>query len=892
MSSTEIADISLGSLFSDSDMAGSNDHLSELTLYKQYLATLADITHLLLENASEQNWAEVLQLLAEITRTGNCTLFLNEIDESGQLCARLRSTWPRPGSVNEVADSSPLRDLRYEDYPTLNDTLHAGMVLARDLTDLPPAEYSLFSRQNISSVLCVPLLVGGELEGFIGLFCQHEKRAWLPLEINALCGIANGLALAVARKRMEQTLRTSETRLRALVGATEDIVIEFNSKGIILNLWADSASRLLPSKTSIIGQSLEQALPGPMAQAISQALTRVLGIGQRDTIKFTLPCEGGDRYFLGRLQSLPAESGTSRNLIALVRDATDLMQEEAEQRTMLETLDLLDEAVVDMSLDGRLTSVSAAWEKLLGSGDDPRGQPLLRYVHSDDSALLDSAIAMLASSNKNTETIRFRMEQPDSTHIWIEARLLAHRSPDGHATSLRGILRDITQSYLQEKRIKQLALHDALTELPNRILLEEHLNQAIARAQRNAGKVALGFIDLDHFKHINDTLGHKAGDTVLVTLSRRLQGVLREIDTLSRWGGDEFVVLLPDAESEYDIRGVAERLREAARQSIDIDGIATKLTLSIGFAIYPDDADSAEGLMSVADHTMFHAKNVGRNNVQFFRDIHDKGLDRKNVLLQANLNRAVQDRLLQVFYQPVIDTSNGQIVVFEALARWHDEQAGWIAPDVFIPMAEHLGIIHELGQQVFDHALERLSVWREKGFGVKLAVNISRTQLFAPNFVGELQEKLAVYHLTPQDIILEITETVALLDVTYESKRLNELAQCGFTIAIDDFGTGHSALSQLHQMPIHMLKIDASFTSRLDTDDGRRIVQAIVQMADALRLEMVVEGVETLEAANYLKGLGVAQMQGFLFSDAVPAGLCEILMEQSSSAFRQSVFGD
>jgi len=185
------------------------------------------------------------------------------------------------------------------------------------------------------------------------------------------------------------------------------------------------------------------------------------------------------------------------------------------------------------------------------------------------------------------------------------------------------VLRDITSSYLQERRITQMALHDALTQLPNRILLEEHLQQSIARAQRGNEKVALGFIDVDYFKHINDTLGHKAGDIVLVTLSKRLQSVLREIDTLSRWGGDEFVVLLPDANSEDDIRRIAERMRNVALKSIDLDGIETKITLSIGLAIYPDDADSAETLMSMADHTMFHAKSVGRNNVQFFQDIRE-----------------------------------------------------------------------------------------------------------------------------------------------------------------------------------------------------------------------------------------------------------------------------
>lgn len=878
------------------DTSTFDDISVELELYKKYLAALGTITTLLLEHTGEQNWTEILRLLAETTHTGNCGLFLNEKDEAGRPVAKLLSTWSCSGALSRLDDFSPLRAFHYDDYSMLSDTLHVGMVLSRDLTDLPPAEYRLFSRQDITSILCIPLLMAGEFEGFIGFFCQREKRTWLPVEINALCGIANGLALSLAGNQAEQNRRASETRLRTLVGATEDIVIEFDASGRILHLWADNRTSSFLPETDLVGCHLHETLPADMAQSIMLATPRVLANGAREIIEFTLPDGVEDRYFLGRLQPIPADSGSSRNMVALIRDVSENIREEARRETMLETLNMLEEAIVGLSPDGRMMRLSAAWVKLIGDTSQPavahHGKVLANYVHDEDVKMVESAIFTLASGSKDTEVIRFRLEQMSGDHIWVEAKLLPHYSRHGQLTGLCGVLRDITSSYLQERRITQLALHDGLTGLPNRVLLEEHLAQATARAQRNGTKVALGFIDLDHFKHINDTLGHKAGDTVLTTLSSRLQSVLREIDTLSRWGGDEFVVLLPDANSEADIRIIAERLRDAARQSIDIDGIETKLTISIGFAVFPDDADTTETLMSVADHTMFHAKSVGRNNVQFFRDIHDKRLDRENVLLQTRLNRAIQDHLLQVFYQPLVDASNGQIVAFEALARWHDDQNGWIGPDVFIPMAEHLGIIHELGAQVFDHALHRLKIWRGQGHPLRMAINLSRTQLFAPNFVADLCDKLTSFKLLPGDIILEITESVALLDMSYESRRLHELRDAGFSIAIDDFGTGHSALSHLHQMPVNSLKIDSSFTARLDTEDGQRIVQAIVQVADALKLEKIVEGVETLEAANYLKSLGVTQMQGQLFCDAVPAGMCEMLLQQPVAwlTTRQEVF--
>jgi diguanylate cyclase (GGDEF)-like protein/PAS domain S-box-containing protein len=864
-----------------------DDTSIELDLYKKYLAALGTATTLLLENSGEQNWTEILRLLAETAQISNCGLFLNENDESGRLVAKLRSTWSSGDALSRLDDFSPLRTFCYDDYQLLSDTLHVGMVLSRNLTDLPPQEYSLLSRQDVTSILCIPLLIAGEFAGFIGFFCQREKPTWHPLEINALCGIANGLALSLAGHQAEISRRASEKRLRALVGATEDIVIEYDANGRILHLWADHRTHSFIPNFDIVGCQLDAALPADMAHAMIFATPKVFANGERETIEFTLPVGTDDRYFLGRLQPITSETGNTRNMVALIRDVTENIQEEARRQTMLETLNMLEETIMGLSLDGRLQNLSAAWSKLIGDANLPvsahYGQPLVNFVYIEDIRLVESAILSLAAGNKNTGPVRFRLEQGNGEPIWVEAKLTPTYSPHGQITGLCGVLRDITSSYLQERRITQLALHDGLTGLPNRILLEDHLAQAIARAQRNGTKVALGFIDLDHFKHINDTLGHKAGDTVLTTLSQRLQSVLREMDTLSRWGGDEFVVLLPDATSEESARSIAERLRDVARLSIDIDGIETKLTISIGFAVFPDDADSAETLMSVADHTMFHAKNVGRNNVQFFCDIHDKNLDRENVMLQTRLSRAIQDRLLQVFYQPIVNTDNGQIVAFEALARWHDDQNGWIAPDIFIPMAEHLGIIHELGNQVFEHALNRLKGWREKGYNLRMSVNLSRTQLFAANFVADLCNKLASYCLAPQDIILEITESVALLDISYESKRLHELSVAGFSIAIDDFGTGNSALSHLHQMSVNCLKIDSSFTARLGTEDGRRIVQAIIQVADALKLEKIMEGVETLEAANYLKALGVTQMQGHLFCDAVPAGMCEMLLQQPLS---------
>ncbi|HUW28783.1 MAG TPA: diguanylate cyclase [Sulfuriferula sp.] len=597
----------------------------ELDLYKRYLKALGRVAELLLEETSEQNLTEVLQLLAATTGISCCALFLNKPEKAAQ-GANLHCTWSSSEAVSRLSDFMQFREIDYQKYPLLFDTLHAGMVFSKNIAELPDEEAALFATQKIHTALCIPLLMQGEMEGFLGLFSRDETRNWQPVEVNVLCAITNSLALALARKRVEQNLEASTQRLKALVGATEDMIIEYDLSGHILNAWTDNRTFSISLDSNITGLALEQVLPNDMAQAIQLATPKLLASSNRETFEFTLNIDDTDRFFLGRLQMLPSETGHARNMVALIRDVTELMQEEAQRLSMLETLNLLEEAIIDLSLDGLLLNFSAAWSKLLDLPSEHTsghlGKPLTDFVYPDDRAALVSVILQLASGKMHSDVVRFRLlhgEEP----IWIEAHLLAHRSLHGQIAALRGVLRDITSSHLQERRITQMALHDALTQLPNRILLEDHLHQAISRAQRGNGKVALGFIDVDHFKHINDTLGHKAGDTVLVTLSKRLQSVLREMDTLSRWGGDEFVVLLPDANREEDIRSIAERLRDAARETINLDGIETKLTLSIGLAIYPDDADSAETLMSMADHTMFHAKNVGRNNVQFYQDIRD-----------------------------------------------------------------------------------------------------------------------------------------------------------------------------------------------------------------------------------------------------------------------------
>lgn len=858
----------------------------ELAVYKSYLDAFGLIASQLLESTDDHALSEVLRLLLECTASDLCLMF-RATREGEQTVFRATSHVASRKSAATSATLKAWRAFNLDDFPEIADALQIGMVIHRNNQELPDAVQLYNKPFSAESLLCIPLLVDGDLEGFIAFLSRRCKSEWLAPELRVLSVIANDVALALARRRAQKNLLANQQRLQTLVGATEDMLFEYDCHGVVVNVW--SSHPALPS-INLRGLSLEKAFPADMARGFRQHIDEILKTRSPRSLQFSIPLLAGLCFFNARLQAVPGESGDDWHIVALVRDVTQLVQDEARQKIMLETIDLLEEAILDLSVDGVLLHTTNAWANLRGISVDTinedLGQPLIRWVCEDDVEKIERAFEQLASGESNSRSSRFRLKHLYDENLWVEMRLIAYHGPDGTLAAIRGVLRDVTNAYLHESRITQLALYDGLTQLPNRILLDDHLHQAVNRADRNKHKIALGFIDMDHFKQINDTFGHKAGDEVLVNLSKRLKASLRDHDTLARWGGDEFVVLIPDLNDLSPLRTIAERLREIARQGIVLDGLETKPTISIGFAIYPDDADSAEALLSAADHTMFHAKGAGRNNVQFYADLmHSKEHDREHVMMQSRLNAVIQESGLSVFFQPIVDPGCNRVVSVEALARWYDDKLGWVSPEIFVPMAEKLGVIAEMGDQVMEQTLQYIRRWRSAGLMQPVAVNISRNQLFAHGFIARLMSLLQRNELQPSDLTLEVTESVALTDHSRQSKHLRELAGLGFNLAIDDFGTGYSSLSQLHEMPVTSLKIDVTFTSRLNTEEGRRIVQAIVQMAQGLGLSLVAEGVETVEQMDFLTSLGVSKLQGFYFSEPVAVAECEHLLRYGIGRF-------
>ncbi len=564
-----------------------------------------------------------------------------------------------------------------------------------------------------------------------------------------------------------------------------------------------------------------------------------------------------------RLSARPDEIGQlARALDGLMGEAE---QRQREQTAHQQTLDMLEEVVVELDLEGRIARVSSGWRKVSGIDADVTGQKLPDYLDPEDAPVLANLIEALARHEKQQATARLRLARQGAEERWLELRLARGEGSD----LLRGVLRDITQSYLQERRISHMALHDALTGLPNRVLLEDRLKVAMRQVDRSQRKLSLGFIDLDHFKNVNDSLGHKMGDQLLIALAQRLRQHLRVGDTLARWGGDEFVVLLPDMPDVHAIRDVAGKLRQAVEAPLKVEETEFNLTFSAGFSIYPDDAESGELLLAHADRAMFYAKSQGRNNLQMFSDMSKSGLGKKDIYIQQRLAAAIRENRIANHYQPLVEAGSNRVAGVETLARWFEPDMGWISPATFIPMAENLGLIRELGEQVWRCALRDMAGWKEHGFG--LSVNLSKRQLFMPYFTEKLLEDVEAHGLTPGQVTLEITESVALLDVEYSAERLRELFDAGFRLSIDDFGTGYSSLSQLHDLPAHELKIDIAFVKRIGQPQGARLIQAIVGMADILGLETVAEGVEDAVVAERLKEMGVDVLQGWHYGRPMTA---------------------
>lgn len=689
----------------------------------------------------------------------------------------------------------------------------------------------------------------------------------------SVVGVAFSALDITERTRAEALLRESEQRFRDLAanlpGAAYQWVARADGSGNFL--WVS------PRLGELFGLT-EAQLADPLTFIHPDDRRRWL-----DSIEKSR-ATGGVWNFEGRLQradgSIKWWQGISRpsrvtdaEIVynGVMLDITDRKIAEHELRLAANVFESSKEAVMIMDAGRTVVSVNRAFTGVTGLRREEviGAAPVVLESGRHDAMFLESLWTAAQEDGGWEGELWLRRRDQLVFPAWT--RLSAVRDESGVVTHYIGIFEDISERKAQEARIHHLAQHDFLTGLPNRALLEDRMRKALPLAQRTASRLAVLFLDLDRFKIINDSLGHQMGDQLLKQVARRLAGCVRAADTVSRQGGDEFVLLLQDLDEPDDVAAVARKVLEVIAEPFSIDGMNLSVTPSIGIAVYPEDGTEFPVLLKNADAAMYHAKAVGRNNYQFFTaDMNARVLERVDI--EARLRRALAGDEFHLHYQPRIDLATGRIAGLEALLRWTDPDLGEMPADRFIPVAEESGLIISVGEWVIAEVCRQCAAWRgDPRFDVPVSVNVSAVQFRQRGLEQAIETALADSGIPAAKLELELTESAIIEDVEQARGMLERLKARGIRLSVDDFGTGYSSLAYLRRLPIDRLKIDRSFVNDVTDDpEDAVITTAIIGMARTLGLRTLAEGVETPAQLAFFRERGCDEAQGYLLARPMP----------------------
>jgi diguanylate cyclase (GGDEF)-like protein/PAS domain S-box-containing protein len=536
------------------------------------------------------------------------------------------------------------------------------------------------------------------------------------------------------------------------------------------------------------------------------------------------------------------------------------------------TLNSIGDAVVSTDISGHVTYLNIVAEGLTGwSQQEAVGHPLEEVFRIIDGTTRQEARNPMTFAVQQNKTVRLTpnciLIRRDGAEFFIEDSSAPIHDRHQRVTGAVMVFHDVSAARATTQSLSHLAQHDSLTDLPNRILLNDRLTEAMSLAHRYRRQLAVLFLDVDRFKHINDSLGHVIGDRLLQSIAQRLLGCVRASDTVSRQGGDEFVILLPELAHAEDATVCADKIIEVLRTPHRIDEHDVHVTASIGIVTYPDDGTDCETLMKHADFAMYHAKDSGRDNRQYFkRDLNLRAVKRQS--LENGLRRALEREEFAVHYQPKVNLETCGIIGVEALIRWLHPDLGAVSPAEFIPIAEECGLMIPIGRWVLGEACHQAQAWQDIGLApIRLAVNISAAELRSRDFTKRMSMVLAETGLDPRLLELELTETFLVQDSQATLAVLRDLKQLGLNLALDDFGTGYSSLNHLRRFPIDTLKIDRTFVRTITTNtDDASIVCAVISMGNNLHMRVVAEGIETREQLAFLQNHDCPFGQGYYFS--------------------------
>ena len=569
----------------------------------------------------------------------------------------------------------------------------------------------------------------------------------------------------------------------------------------------------------------------------------------------------------------PLHAVSSRMRIKNLLDLSRYSRQVAAEREWLRvTLDSIGDAVIATDLDGKISFMNPIAERMTGwLAREALFRPIeevmqLRDAHSLEPhwnpiyfALKEQRVVAMALNCQLVSRTGQLYQVEDSAAPIIDS--------NGHCLGSIVVFHDVSESMALALKMSHLANHDPLTNLPNRVLLYDRIEQAIKKAEQLHHKSALLLIDLDHFKYVNDSIGHNLGDLLIKQASERLSSICDAGTTLARLGGDEFVMVLPELWSIEEIALFSSQVHSQFQQPFTLQDKKYQMTVSI----YPDDAQTIEMVMRHADVAMFKAKSEGRNRTSFFSDELEQQIIYRHQL-ELLLRDTLANRQLQVYYQPKLCLKTGKLLGAEALARMQNQQGQWVSPLEFIPLAEETGLIAELGLQVLRQACQECLSWQQQGYQVPVSVNIAAAQFADPQLVQQIKDLLAELQLSAQLLELEVTESALMLDVSKTQNMLSQLRASGIRTSIDDFGTGYSSLSYLKKFQVDVLKIDKSFVQEMLTDRGdMEIVKAVISLAQSMNLQLIAEGIENEAQKDMLIKLGCEVGQGYLFSKPLSA---------------------
>jgi diguanylate cyclase (GGDEF)-like protein/PAS domain S-box-containing protein len=679
-------------------------------------------------------------------------------------------------------------------------------------------------------------------------------------------------------KLTEQALAAREEQLRLFTDNIPDPVVYLDTdrRHVFVNEAFLQLNGL--DRAAVIGKTLVEVMGVDAMSTLATYYDRAFAGETVSYERELVDATGRPRWIRGRMVADHRIDGAIQGVYVVGHDITDLKRsEDALRRANWELSSHIDNtplAVLEWDRDFRLVRWSPQAERLFGwRAEEVLGMPIdgNPLLHEADRGAVAELLARLMSGEEPRTTGLTRNTRKDGETIWCEWYHSCLLDDRGNIVSILSFVQDVSLRIRAEERLQHMATRDALTGLPNRVLLQERLAQAIALAKRNARRVGVLFIDLDRFKNVNDTLGHRIGDELLKEVSRALSLALREVDLLARLGGDEFMVVVEDFDEPAVLARIAQKLLEAVAHPFRIEEHDIYVTSSIGISVYPDDSDDPEELLKHADVAMYRAKELGRNTFQFL----DANLAQHRLrqhALETALRAALKANRLELHYQPILAVADRSVIGAEALLRWNDPEHGSVPPKVFIALAEESGLIHSLGEWVLRTAAEQCVAWRRAGLALNVSVNLSGRQFYRDDIAQRILDIVRAAGCEPSWIELEVTETSLLHDLDAIRKALHVLRNDGFTVAIDDFGTGYSSLTHLKHFPIDTLKIDISFIADLETDPGdAAITEAIIGLARGLGLRVVAEGVGTKAQLEFLAARGCHCFQGYWASRPVPA---------------------